>query len=82
MLTRVRLIVHLVFGLIAGLMYFNIGNDASQGMIISFHFYYFRVTQKKTILFFKSVYNNGGSLIFGQLFLMGTAKMPQVITCN
>ena len=43
--------MHLVFGLIAGLMYFNIGNDASQGMIISFHFYYFRVTQKKLFSF-------------------------------
>ena len=56
-LTGVRLGVQIVCGLLAGLIYWNIGNNAAQ------------------------VFNNAGSIMFGQIILTCAAMMPTVVTC-
>jgi len=58
MLTLLRLAAHVVVGIVMGLLYWDVGNDATR------------------------IYNNVGLLFFNQMFILFTAMMPTVLTCN
>ena len=58
MLTSLRFLAHVVVGVLMGLLYWDVGDDAAR------------------------IYNNAGLLFFNQLFLLFTAMMPTVLTCN
>lgn len=57
-LTLFRLVSHLTVGLLIGVIYYGIGDEASKAI------------------------NNAGCIFFTVLFVMFTAMMPTILTCE
>lgn len=57
-LTRLRLISHVIIGILLGIIFYDVGNDAAK------------------------VQSNAGCIFFIALFVMFSAMMPTILTCE
>lgn len=77
-LTKLRVISHIAIGLLLGMLYWNIGNEASKVRNL-YPAYPLAVSKAENCLILQA-FNNSAMLFFCMLFSMFTAMMPTVMT--